>query len=78
MEAFVGILYFSNNLICFCWGYGNPSSGSLAVARPASGIGGVWKFSLIPENPEIPFNGLFYQVSSSFEVGPVRVSGLQY
>lgn len=53
-------------------------SGSLEVALPASGMGGFWKFSLIPENPEIPFNGLFYQVPSSFEVGPVSVSGLQH
>ena len=78
MEAFVGILYFSKDLICLCLNLWNPSSGSLEVALPASGMGGFWKFSLIPENPEIPFNGLFYQVPSSFEVGPVSVSGLQH
>lgn len=35
-------------------------------------------FSLIPENPEIPLNGIFYVASSSFEVGPLRVSPLPY
>ena len=42
---------------------------------------GWWRLgvsSLISENPEMPFSGIFYLVSSSFEVGPLRVSGLPY
>lgn len=46
--------------------------------REDKGWWGLGVSSLISENPEVPFSGIFYLVSGSFEVGPLRVSGLPY
>lgn len=100
----MGVFYCSEDLICFCLDYWDPSARSLAVTLPATGpkqhcdlsrdevtILWVWfpqredkgwwglgVSSLISENPEMPFSGIFYLVSGSFELGPLRVSGLPH